>query len=204
MELFKVPLLWPSIATPQNEVASIRNLYAHLWGLYYSVEAWQAGLLLYQTANDPPVSVPLSIARRWRWIGCNECILELYHLRCRLEKIQSVQLRKCPSVRTLVDVSTLRAARKRLDEYFPDIEYLRHATAHKGENEAHPEEHAPDGQYALTRLQEPDKYTAPYRGRLCTLDITYDSLQRIAEVVSDFLRAFNGAAAELERQGHLE
>lgn len=204
MQLSKVPLLWPSIETPPNEVAWIKNLYAHLWGLYYSVEAWQAGLLLYQTAKNPPVSVPRSIARRWRWIGCNECILELYHLRCRLENIQSVQLRKCPSVRTLVDVPTLRAARKRLDEYFPDIESLRHATAHKGENEAHPEEHAPDGQYALTRLHEPDKYSVPYQGRMCTLDITDESLQRVADVVSEFLRAFNVAAVELERQGHLE
>jgi hypothetical protein len=199
-----VPLLWPSIATPIDEVEGIKNLYAHLAGLHYSVEAWQAGLLLYQTARHPPTSVHRTIASRWRWIACNECVLELYHLRQRLEKIQSVQLRKCPSVRALVDASTLRDARKRLDEYFPDIGALRHATAHRGENEAHPEEHAPDGQYALTRLREPDRYSAPYRGRLCTLDITDESLQRIAEVVSEFLGAFDMAAAELERQGHLE
>lgn len=204
MQLPKVPLLWPSIATPPNEVARIKNLLAHLWSLYHSVEAWQAALLLYQTAKNPPVSVSHSIASRWRWIACNECILELYHLRCRLEKIQSVQLCKCPSLRNLVDASILRAARKQLDEYFPDIEPLRHATAHRGENEAHPEEHAPGGQYALTRLYKIDRYTAPYRGRLCSLDITDESLQRIAEVVSDFLRAFYVAATELERQGHLE
>lgn len=125
-------------------------------------------------------------------------------MRCRLEKIQSVQLRKCPSVRSLVDVATLRAVRKRLDEYFPDIEDLRHATAHRGENEAHPEKHAPDGQYALTRLHEHDKYCAPYRGVMCSLDITNGSLERVSEVVSEFLGAFNVAAAELEHQGHLE
>lgn len=204
MQLPKVPLLWPSNATPINEVAAIKNLHAHLWGLYYSVEAWQAGLILFETAKNPPASVSRSIASRWRWIACNECVLELYHLLCRLEKIQSVQLRECPSVRTLVDVATLRAVRKRLDEYFPEIEDLRHATAHRGENEAHPEEHAPDGQYALTRLHEQDKYCAPYRGRLCTLDISSKSLQRISDVVSEFLQAFNVAAAALEHQGHLE
>lgn len=200
----KVPLLWPSNATPVNEVAGVKNLYAHLTGLHYSIETWQAGLLLYQTAKHPPTAVSRVIASRWRWIACNECVLELYHLRRRLEKIQSVQLSKCPSVRTLVDVSTLRAARKRLDEYFPYIEDMRHATAHRGENEAHPEEHAPDGKYALTGLREPDRYSAPHRGRLCTLDITDESLQRIEEVVSEFLGAFDMAAAELERQGHLE
>jgi len=190
--------------TPINEVAAIKNLHAHLWGLYYSVEAWQAGLILFQTAKNPPVSVSRPIASRWRWIACNECVLELYHLRCRLEKIQSVQLRKCPSVCTLVDVTTLRTARKRLDEYFPDIEYLRHATAHRGENEAHPEVHAPDGQYAVTRLREQDKYCAQYRGVQCTLDITNESLRRVSEVVSEFLGAFNVASATLEQEGHLE
>lgn len=204
MQLPKVPLLWPSAATPINEVAAIKNLHAHLWGLYYSVEAWHAALILFQTAKNPPVSVSRPIATRWRWIACNECVLELYHLRCRLEKIQSVQLRKCPSVHTLVDVAILRTARKRLDEYFPDIEDLRHATAHCGQNEAHPEEHAPNGQYALTRLYEQDKYCAPYRGVLCSLDITNESLQRVSEVVAEFIGAFNVAAATLERQGHLE
>lgn len=204
MQLPKVPLLWPSNATPINEVAAIKNLHAHLWGTYYSVEAWQAGLVLFQTAKNPPFSVSRSIASRWRWIACNECVLELYHLRCRLEKIQSVQLRKCPSVCTLIDVVTLRTARKRLDEYFPDIEYLRHATAHRGENEAHPEVHAPDGQYALTKLGKQDEYCVQYRGVQYTLHVTDESLQRVSEVVSEFLGAFNVAAATLEQEGHLE
>lgn len=190
--------------TPNNEVAAIKNLHAHLWGLYYSVEAWQAGLALFQTAKNPPLSVSYSIASRWRWIACNECILELYHLRCRLEKIQSVQLRKCPSICTLVGVATLRNARKRLDEYFPGIEYLRHATAHRGENEAYPEVHAPGGQYALTRLSEQDKYCAQYRGVQYTLHMTDESLWRVSEVVSEFLGAFNLAASTLEQEGHLE
>lgn len=200
----QVPLLWPSVETPADEVAGVKNLYAHLTGLEASVEAWRAGLFLYQTAKQPPVSIPRGVASRWRWIACNECVLELYHLRSRLEKIQSVQVRKCPSLRTLVQTSKLRGARKQLDEYFPDIEALRHATAHRGENEAHPEQHAPDGQYALTGFREPDKYSAPYQGRLYTLNITEASLQRIVEVVSEYLGAFKTAAAELERQGHLE
>jgi hypothetical protein len=136
--------------------------------------------------------------------ACNECVLELYHLRSRLAKIQSVQVRKCPSLRALVQTSKLRAARKQLDEYFPDIEALRHATAHRGQNEAHPEQHAPDGQYALTGFREPDRYSAPYQGRLYTLNISEVSLQQISEVVSEYLGAFKTAAAELERQGHLE
>ncbi len=59
-------------------------------------------------------------------------------------------LRGCPSLRIHLDTSRMRSASKKLDEYFPDIDALRHATAHKGENEAHPEGHAPDGKYALT------------------------------------------------------
>jgi hypothetical protein len=200
----RAPLLWPSIATPAEEVAAIKNLYAHLTGLVYSVEAWEAALLLYKTAKVPPPSIPRSVARRWRFIACNECVLELYHLRSRLEKIRSVQLRNCPSLRNLVNTSSTRSASKRLDEYFPDIEALRHATAHRGENEAHPEVHAPDGQYALTGFREPDRFSVPYEGRLHYLDMTDQSLQQINEVVVEFLGAFELAAAELEKQGHLE
>jgi len=91
-----------------------------------------------------------------------------------------------------------------LDEFFPDIEALRHATAHKGENEAHPEIHAPDGLHALSGFRQPDRYSAPYRGQLYHLDITRKSLERIEEVVSQFFNAFEVVAQELEKQGHLE
>lgn len=197
-------LLWPSVLTPAGETAAVKDLYAHLAGLQHSVEAWEAALLLYLTAKNPPPSISRPVANRWRFVACNECALELYHLRARLEKIQSVKLRNCPSLRTWIDRSKLRSARKRLDEYFPDIEALRHATAHKGENEAHPEVHAPDGQYALSGFREPDRFSAPYQGQLRYLDITHESLKRITEVVTEFFGAFELAARELENQGHLE
>jgi len=198
------PLLWPSVATPGEEVAAIKTVYAHLAGLEYSVLAWEAALMLYKTAKHPPPSISRSVASRWRFIACNECVLELYHLRARLEKIQSVLLRTCPSLRSLLNASKMRSARKMLDDYFPDIELLRHATAHKGENEAHPEVHAPDGKYALTGFREPDRFGVPYEGQLHYLDITDQSLQRIIEVVREFFGAFQVAATELEKQGHLE
>lgn len=200
----RAPLLWPSVLTPDGETAAVKDLYAHLTGLQYSIEAWEAALLLYVTAKNPPPSISRAVASRWRFVACNECVLELYHLRARLEKIQSVKLRNCPSLRALIDMSRLRGARKRLDEYFPDIEALRHATAHKGENEAHPEVHAPDGQCALSGFREPDRFSAPYEGQLRYLDITHQSLQRIIEVVTEFFGAFEMAGRELEMQGHLE
>lgn len=202
--MLHVPVLWPSILTPSEEVSPIKDLYAHLTGLKFSVEAWDAALQLYRTSRNPPAQISRAIADRWRWIACHECVLELYHLRARLEKIQSVMLRSCASLRATVDMSKIKSARKTLDEYFPDIEALRHATAHKGENEAHPEIHAPDGRYALTGFREPNRFSTPYRGELRYLDITDQTLQRIIEVVAEFLSAFEVAAAELEKKGHIE
>jgi hypothetical protein len=201
----RTPLLWPSTQTPAAEIDEIKSLYAQLTGVDHSVAAWEAALALYETAIKPPSSVSLDIASRWRWIACNECILELYHLRSRMEKIQAVQLRKCPSIRSWIDMAALRAARKSLDEYFPDIEALRHATAHRGENEVNLEQHAPVGQkFALTGFHEPRKYGTPYLGKVRTLEITEESLRRIDEVVTCYLAGFAPAAAELELQGHLE
>ena len=177
---------------------------ADLTGLTYSVGAWEAALVLYQTALQPPASVSRAIASRWRFIACNECVLELFHLRARLEKIQSVRLRDCPSIRPAIDISQLRSARKQLDDYFPDIEALRHATAHKGENEAQAGRHAPDGHIALTGFRAPHQFSAPFEGRLRYLDITAQSLDRISEVVAAYLGAFESVAGLLEREGHLE
>ena len=201
--MHKAPLLWPSIETPAAEIAGIKNLYAHLTGLQSSVEAWEAGLLLYQTALRPPPFISATVARRWRFIACNECVLELYHLKSRLGKIQSVQLRNCPSLRNLIDIPKLKSARKRLDECFPSIEALRHAAAHKGENEAYPELHAPNGTYALSGFQEPDVFGDYYQGHLHRLSITSQSLQKINEVVAEFFGAFQTASEELEKQGHI-
>lgn len=198
------PLLWPSVETSIEEIPEVKALNALLTGLEYSVQAWEAALLLYRTAINPPTTISRRVASRWRWIACNECILELYHLRSRLEKIQSIQLGRCPSLRQWVDKSAIRNARKKLDEYFPDIEALRHATAHRGENEVHSEAHAPSGSYALSGFREPHIYSTPYRGKLYSLSITDESLNRIVEVVKIYLGAFKVAAIELEKQGHLE
>ena len=115
-----------------------------------------------------------------------------------------MKLRSCPSIIPLVDKALLRGPRKQLDEYFPDIEALRHATAHRGENEAYPEIHAPDAQYALVGFREPNRFSAPYEGQLRYLDITNESLVRITEVVAAYLSAFCPASTALEKQGHLE
>lgn len=200
----RAPLLWPSVATPSDEVAPIKNLYAHLTGLEYSVQAWEAALLLYQLSKNPPSTVSRAVASRWRFVACNECVLELYHLRCRIGKIRTVQLRNCPSLRAHIDSSRMRDAAKKLDEYFPDIEALRHAIAHKGENESHPEVHAPDGKYALTHLGDGDRFSTPYDGKLCHLDITYESLERINQITEEVLSAFEAAAVELRDQGYLD
>ena len=199
----RTPLLWPSVVTPIEEVEAFKDLYAALMGLEYSVTAWEAALLLYKTSKQPPTSISNSVAGQWRFIACNECILELYHLRARFEKIRAVKLRTCPSLRPLLDISRMRNASKHLDDYFPDIEALRHATAHKGENEAHPDMHAIDGLYALSGFREPDRFSLSYERKLRHLDITDRSLKRIGEVVKEFVGSFSAAAAELEKQGHI-
>lgn len=202
-EILQVPVLWSSALTPAKEGASVKDLYAHLTGLKFSVKAWGAALQLLRTSKNPPPPITRAIAARWRWIACHECIFELYHLRSRLERVQSVGLCNCPSVRAMVDVVKIKGARKKLDEFFPDIEPLRHVIAHRGENEVHPEVHAPDGPYALTRVFDLDGFSTQYQGTPRYLDITEQSLQGTIIVVAEFLGAFEAAAAKLEEQGHL-
>ena len=198
------PLLWPSISTPASEVVALKDLYAHLVGLEYSAQAWEAALFLYQTGRMPPPAIPRSVGRSWCFIAGRECVMELFHLRARLGKIRSVFLRKCPSIQQLIDAKKLRAASKRLDEYFPDIELLRHAVAHTGENEAHPETHAPGGRFALTSLTEDGRFALPYEGTLRQIAVSEASLQKIHIVLDEYFAAFNPAAELLRTQGHVD
>jgi len=200
----KPPLLWPSVLTPENEIDSIKNLHAHLTSLTSSVEAWEAALLLFQTAQNTSIPPSRAVANRWRFLACNECVLELYHFQFRLEKIQSVQVNKCPSLLACIDHGKLRAARSRLATYFPYVKELRNAIAHAGQNDAHPEKHAPDGAYALSGIRDQNKFSVPYKGTLYSLDISFQSLREIAETAAQYFSSFVSVAAELERQGHRE
>ncbi|XJO17725.1 hypothetical protein ACHMXE_15580 [Variovorax sp. UC122_21] len=102
-----------------------------------------------------------------------------------------------------LETAKLKAARKRLDDDFPHIEALRHATAHKGEIEAFPEQHAIDTKFALSGFREPDRYSLEYKGQMRFLDINTQSLLDIAEAVQTFLDAFAPAAKRLDDEGHL-
>ncbi len=103
----------------------------------------------------------------------------------------------------MIQLDKTKKARKKLEETFPDIEELRHAVAHRGENEAHTEIHDPTG-YGLAGFREPDRFSIHHKGKLRGLDITEASLVLITAIVDEFLSAFELAAVQLEQQGHLE
>jgi hypothetical protein len=198
------PLLWPSVETPAAEIASIKELHANLWGVAYNVEAWATASHLYEFAKQRPTGATADDARRWKFIASNECVHQLHHFRERLEKIKGHKVRACPSLAPSIETKMLRAATKRLDEYFPDIDQLRHAIAHAGAHDVMSDQHAPEHGFLLVGFREQDRYTAPYKGVDRHLNITEGSLERIREVASEFLLAFEPAAKLLERQGHLE
>lgn len=198
------PVLWPSATTPPAEFVAIKDLYAHLTGLKFNVEAWDAGLQLYKLALHPPSQVRRDVASRWRFVAANECVFQLHHLKKRIEKIRGVMMKRCPSLSDSIDTARLRASAKLLNDYFPEIDGLRDAMAHAGEFDAHPEDHAPDGMFALKGFSEEHTFSAPFKRNLYRLDITDETLARISEVVNMFFEGFVPASKMLEAQGHVE
>lgn len=187
------PVLWPSVATPANEFAAIKDLYAHLSGLTFSVEAWDAGLQLYKLALAPPPSVKPDVASKWRFVAAKECVLELHHLKKRIEKIRGVKVKACPSLTGSINSEQLRQTAKLFDVYFPNIRELRDALAHAGEFDAHPEVHAPDGMFALKGFREPHVFSAPFKRQLYHLALTDLTLGQIIEIVEGVFYAFTPA-----------
>ncbi|WP_427914834.1 hypothetical protein ACPWT1_07955 [Ramlibacter sp. MMS24-I3-19] len=98
----------------------------------------------------------------------------------------------------------MRTATRKLLDGFPGIDELRHAVAHAGEFDAHPEDHAPDGLYALTMLGENGRFSAPFRKTVYHLDITAQTLALLEEVVKEFYSGFIPAAKRLDEEGHIE
>ncbi|UUZ72251.1 hypothetical protein LP415_28005 [Polaromonas sp. P1(28)-8] len=192
------------MATPTTEFDAIKDLYAHLAGLKYSVEAWDAGLQLYKLALRPPSKVSRDVASKWRFVAAGECVLELHHLKKRIEKIRGVKVKKCPSLSASIDTEKLRQSAKLFDDYFPNIRELRDAMAHAGEFDAHPEVHAPDGMFALKGFREPHVFSAPFKRQLYQLPLTDSTLSRMVEVVEGIFHAFVPASKLLESQGHVE
>lgn len=204
MQMLAPPLLWPSKSTPPGEFAPIKDLYSHLTGLKFSIEAWDAGLQLYKLALHPPAQVRRDVASRWRFVAAGECVFQLHHLKKRIEKIRGVKIKKCPSLSGSIDMARLRASAKLLNDYFPGIDGLRDAMAHVGEFDAHPEDHAPDGMFALKGFRKEHTFSAPFKRKIYQLDITDETLARITEVVNMFFEGFVPASQTLEAQGHVE
>lgn len=198
------PLLWPSIQTPASEIPTIKDLNANLLGVTYNVEAWATAFRLYQFAKQCPSGASAADSRSWKFIAAHECVHQLHHLKERLEKIKGFKIRACPTLTSSIDSKQLRAASKLLDEYFPDIDQLRHAIAHAGANDVLPGKHLPEHGYLLVGFIDEDRYSSPYQGIDRSLSLTEDTLERIREVASSFLLVFEPAAKLLQHQGHLE
>jgi hypothetical protein len=198
------PLLWPSVSTPESERHAIQWLNAHLSALTSSLDRWEAALKLYEFAKSPVPGVPGAISRQWRFIAATECGFELHHLKKHIEKIRGVSLKKCPSILPFVDLVKVRSAAKRFHEFFPGADSLRDAIAHSAEFDAHPEEHAPEGSFALSGFSEEDRYSVPFRGKLYYVDLTSKTLEQMRAVVVEFFAGFEPAARSLEAQGHIE
>lgn len=202
--MMKPPELWPSIITPPVEVDFVKDLYANLWGVFHNVDAWNSAFQLFRYSQGRPIGVAPGLLRKWRFIAAHECVLQLHHFRERLILIRGHKVRACYSLRSEIDMAALRAATRKLDRYFPDIDSMRHAIAHSGANEVRPEEHAPDHGWLLTQLDEHALFKTYYQGKERSLELSEGTLHRVEEVATDFLLGFVRAAKSLEKQGHLE
>lgn len=200
----KVPVLWPSRLTPANEIGAVKDLYANLAGVQCNVEAWSAALQLYQFTESRPIGLPREAVRSWKFLAANECVMQLYHFKERIQKVKGFKIRECPSLSGTIEHAKLRQASKSLDDYFPHIEKLRDAVAHTASVDTNPRKHAPDGEFALVGFREDHRFSSPYQGKIYHLDLTLASLRRIEEVAEVFLSAFIPVASKLEQEGHLE
>jgi hypothetical protein len=202
--MFQPPVIWPSGETPPDEIEPLKDLYANLWGVYYNVEAWGSSLELLVFSRQKHQGIAADLLRRWSFIAANECVHQLHHLRERLALIKGHKVRACPSLMGSVDTKALRTATRKLDEFFPHIDAMRHAIAHSGANDVRPEKHASESGWLMTQLDDNGRYSTYYEGRERSIEINGESLGKLESVAATFLGGFIEAARTLELQGYAD
>jgi hypothetical protein len=99
-------------------------------------------------------------------------------------KLISTITNRCPSLRASVDAQSFRTARRMFNNYFPGSDKIRHATAHSGEylySEAGMRDHSLGQGSQFNNINGVTLMTA-YRGRMLTLDISKETLERLDEI----------------------
>lgn len=200
----KPPLLWPAINTPEEEIEAIKELGSSLHGLYFNVEAWDAALQLYKFSKNQHHNVSRDLARKWKFIAIHECVMQADYLRERLEFLPRRKGMNCPTISATMNRAIFDEAIALFHKHFPEMKLLRHAVAHFGMIESQPEHHAPDGLFAIYKIEDNDVFKAPYKGVVRELAITDATSQKLANVIAMIFQAFTPSANTLERLGYAD
>lgn len=199
-----MPLLWPSVCTPSDEIEAIKALTANLNGIEANFRAVETAFRLYWFCKIPSPHVARSDLEGWRYIAAHACTFEMNNLGRRLRDVAGKRTQSLPSIRHLIDWGAIRESKKSFERLLPDAEAIRNSVAHFAENDVDPNDHVVLGQCYLGGFHEPDVFSAPYRKRLRSIHLTNNTIANLRDVVSAYLAAFRMAAAELDQQGSLD
>jgi hypothetical protein len=86
----------------EDEADAVLDLNANLHGVAFNVEAWSAALELYKFSRSRPDNVDRNLARKWRFIAADQCVMQLYYLRERLKVIKP-QDQGCKTIADVID-----------------------------------------------------------------------------------------------------
>jgi len=197
----KPPDLWPPVGLSREEHEATKTLHVMVFSLRYFVETWAAALELFRFGKSRPEYVKRDLARQWQWITIHECAMQIAFLLEALTIIRAHRLRPCQTVRLHFDRGSMRRAFGLFEEYFPNFEEVRHAVAHRGSVSFSPEKHAPDGLFGIARITDADRFETTYEGVQYHLDITAETLGRMADVVTTFWAAFAPVEKVFDRLG---
>ena len=125
-----------------------------------------------------------------------DAALSVYHFGVALRAIRS-GMKKCPTLRGLVDAHQLREAGKAFDRDFPDNVLLRHAVGHIADQLSTPEKVAElrrPGEFLMWETQVGGYFTMASKvGRQVGLNVDDETLARLQEIIENVCQAFAGA-----------
>ncbi|MEO6580546.1 MAG: hypothetical protein ABIN83_05295, partial [Sphingomicrobium sp.] len=129
-------------------------------------------------------------------MAAHYCVLSVYHFQSTLRSIRHC-LGQCPALEKFVDVKVLVAAIARFDNDFPDFKMVRDAVGHYADRLYKPANiaarHHADGEAFTHGTLMGRKLTFTDDGRYISLEVSGESLEKLALIQFDCFEAFQKA-----------
>ncbi|MFD1981530.1 hypothetical protein ACFSOZ_02260 [Mesorhizobium newzealandense] len=178
----------------------VHNLFGYVFRFHAASKLMTYANTLHfsRPAYVPQNEATFFISMEWRQMAARDAAFSLYHFQHTFEVISKEAIRRAPNLRSRIDLSKLRIARKLFASQFKDVVPMRNALGHAGEFYSTTKAratHSPNKNMFLEFVISGEVYSVESYGRRLSLDMSLVAAQRLERVKTLIIEALAAALA---------